>query len=155
MNGPKMYEYAKQLTIFFDAYLKIGQQYVKRCADAQKGFSAQIQECLPKEKSLKPPSPHELWQSWNAYWTDSVQRSILFWDTLRQRGNNWIDHEKAGKPPVLFFDYEIIMDGRSLERPVNYALLRIIPPRGSVINNSKRPFVIIDPRAGHGPGIGR
>jgi len=154
MNGPKMYEYAKQLTILFDAYLKIGQQYVKRCADAQKGFSAQIQECLPKEKSLKSPSPHELWQSWNAYWKDSVQRSILFWDTLRQRGNNWIDHEKAGKPPVLFFDYEIIMDGRSLERPVNYALLRIIPPRGSVINNSKRPFVIIDPRAGHGPGIG-
>ena len=32
---------------------------------------------------------------------DSAQRSVLFWDTLRQRGNNWIAHEEAGKPPLL------------------------------------------------------
>lgn len=154
MKDPKSDECAKQLATLFEAHLKIGQQYMKRCADAQKGFSAQTRECLPKEKSLMPPSPHELWKSWNDYGKDSVQRSILFLDTLRQRGNNWIDHEKAGKPPVLVFDYEMIADGRNLERPVNYALLRILPLRGSVIDNSKRPFVIIDPRAGHGPGIG-
>ena len=46
------------------------------------------------------------------------------------------------------------MDGRSLERPVNYALLRIVPPKGVTVDAKRRPYVIIDPRGGHGPGIG-
>ena len=37
---------------------------------------------------------------------------------------------------------------------MNYALVRIVPPAGTVIDPKKRPFVIVDPRAGHGPGIG-
>src|SRR4029079_9799022 len=74
--------------------------------------------------------------------------------TLRQRGNNWIEHEKAGKPPLLDFEYEMIDDARAHERPVNYALVRIIPPAGMTTDPAQRPFVIIDPRAGHGPGIG-
>ena len=37
---------------------------------------------------------------------------------------------RAGKPPVLVFDYEMVLDGRRLERPVNYALVRILPPEG-------------------------
>ena len=32
--------------------------------------------------------------------------------------------------------------------------MRIVPPDGIEIDASKRPFVIVDPRAGHGPGIG-
>jgi pimeloyl-ACP methyl ester carboxylesterase len=73
---------------------------------------------------------------------------------LRQRGNNWLAHEKAGKPPLLDFDYETIADARSFARPVNYALVHITPEPGVTIDPDKRPFVIIDPRAGHGPGIG-
>src|SRR6266446_127289 len=89
------------------------------------------------------------------YWIDAWQRTILTWDVLRERGNQYIEHEKSGKPPVLAFDYEIVMDGRNLERPANYALARIKPPAGSPPTDpTKRPFVIIDPRAGHGPGIG-
>ncbi|HTZ40850.1 MAG TPA: DUF3141 domain-containing protein, partial [Syntrophales bacterium] len=57
-------------------------------------------------------------------------------------------------PPLLAFEWEMISDGRTFERPVNYALLRIIPPEGTHIDNRKRPFIVIDPRAGHGPGIG-
>jgi hypothetical protein len=60
----------------------------------------------------------------------------------------------AGKPPLLVFEYETIVDGRTLARPVNYALVRIVPPAGVKIDETKRPFIIIDPRAGHGPGIG-
>ena len=37
---------------------------------------------------------------------------------------------------------------------MNYALARIIPPEGIEIHPKKRPVVVIDPRAGHGPGIG-
>ena len=99
-------------------------------------------------------SPLDLWRDASTYWLDFTQRSVLFWDTLRQRGNNWLEHEKAGKPPLLDFDWEIIADARTFERPVNYALVRIIPPDGIKTDPDRRPFVIIDPRAGHGPGIG-
>jgi len=38
-----------------------------------------------------------------------------------------------------------------LAQPVNYALVRIIPPKGVEIDLARRPFVVVDPRAGHGP----
>ena len=55
---------------------------------------------------------------------------------------------------MLHFDYEMVMDGRLLERRVNYALVRIVPPPGVTVDAKRRPYVIIDPRGGHGPGIG-
>jgi pimeloyl-ACP methyl ester carboxylesterase len=94
-------------------------------------------------------------ECWTEYWTDTWQRSILFWDVLRERGNDYQAHESSGKPPVLAFDYQIILDGRKLERPANYALALIKPHADCIPTDStKRPFVVIDPRAGHGPGIG-
>ena len=89
------------------------------------------------------------------YWIDAWQRSILTLDVLRERGNQYLEHEKSGQPPVLAFDYEMVLDGRTLPKPANYALVRITPPAGSPTPDAaKRPFVVIDPRAGHGPGIG-
>jgi hypothetical protein len=96
------------------------------------------------------------WRSpadWWAYSLDASQRWVLFWDTLRRRGNDFIAHERAGMPPVLGFEHEMVLDGRGFERPVNYALLRILPPAGVEADPKRRPYVIIDPRAGHGPGI--
>ena len=58
------------------------------------------------------------------------------------------------RPNVLNFDAELILDGRSFERPVCYGLVRIVPPEGTVTDPAKRPFMVVDPRAGHGPGIG-
>ncbi len=88
------------------------------------------------------------------YWQDFWQRSILFTDILRVRGNHFIETAHKGARPVLVFDYEILMDGRSLERPVNHDLVRILPEKGTITDPEKRPIVVIDPRAGHGPGIG-
>jgi len=89
------------------------------------------------------------------YWVDTWQRSVLFWDVLRERGNGYLDHARGDGSPVLVFDYEIVADGRELDAPVNYALSRILAPPGCPAPDSgKRPFVVIDPRAGHGPGIG-
>lgn len=88
------------------------------------------------------------------YWRDFTERSILFMDVLRQRGNQYDEQVKRIVPHVLNFDPELIIDGRTLPRPVNYALVRIVPPAGMAIDPSKRPFIIFDPRAGHGPGIG-
>jgi pimeloyl-ACP methyl ester carboxylesterase len=88
------------------------------------------------------------------YWIDAWQRSILLLDVLRQRGNNSIEHNARKAPNVLSFEAELVLDGRSLPRPVNYGLVRIIPPRGTSTDQNKRPFIVFDPRAGHGPGIG-
>ncbi|SPF34125.1 conserved hypothetical protein [Syntrophobacter sp. SbD1] len=89
-----------------------------------------------------------------SYWIDSWQRSLLFWDVMRQRGNIFLEHEKEGQPPTLVFGYDIVVDGRTLEDPANYALLRIKPSAEHPTDPKKRPIVVIDPRAGHGPGIG-
>jgi hypothetical protein len=88
------------------------------------------------------------------YWVDAWQRSILLLDVLRQRGNNYLEHNARKAPHVLSFDVELVLDGRSLPRPVNYALVRIVPPKGTAVERNKRPFIVFDPRAGHGPGIG-
>jgi hypothetical protein len=95
-----------------------------------------------------------LWQSYWEYATDVSQRSILFWDVMRQRGNQYLEHEAKPVQHVLHYDFEKVMDGRDLARPVNYGLVRIRPPKGVEIDEDKRPFVVVDPRAGHGPGIG-
>jgi hypothetical protein len=88
------------------------------------------------------------------YIVDAAQRGILYWDVMRQRGNQYRAHLAETVPHVLEFAFELVMDGRGLERPVNYGLVRIIPPKGVTVDPTRRPFVIIDPRAGHGPGIG-
>jgi pimeloyl-ACP methyl ester carboxylesterase len=88
------------------------------------------------------------------YWVDAWQRSILLLDVLRQRGNNSIEHNARKAPNVLSFDAELVLDGRSLPRPVNYGLVRIVPPQATSTDRNKRPFIVFDPRAGHGPGIG-
>jgi hypothetical protein len=88
------------------------------------------------------------------YMIDAAQRSILFWDVMRQRGNAYHEHLDQTAPHVLDYDAELLVDGRKLERPVNYALVRIVPPQDIDIDPTRRPFVVVDPRAGHGPGIG-
>jgi pimeloyl-ACP methyl ester carboxylesterase len=87
------------------------------------------------------------------YASDFMQRSILFWDALRQRGNDYVARAQQGSTPVLKFQYETIADARKFAKPVNYALVKIVPPAGVQVGPQKRPYVIIDPRAGHGPGI--
>ncbi|WP_332670906.1 DUF3141 domain-containing protein [Aromatoleum sp.] len=88
------------------------------------------------------------------YWRDTFERSVLFFDVMRHRGNQYLEHIEKTKPSVLGFEAEVLVDGRKLPRPVNYELMRIVPPDGTVIDPLKRPFVVVDPRAGHGPGIG-
>lgn len=88
------------------------------------------------------------------YSIDVWQRSILFLDIMRQRGNNYYEHTAQRTPNVLTYDFRIVKSGFDLARPVNYGLVEILPPSGTEVDPKKRPFVIFDPRAGHGPGIG-
>jgi pimeloyl-ACP methyl ester carboxylesterase len=89
-----------------------------------------------------------------SYWVDAWQRAVLFLDVMQQRSKQYEEHAAKPAPHVLKFGAELVMDGRKLPRPVNYVLARIVPPKGVEIDDKKRPFVIFDPRAGHGPGIG-
>src|SRR5512135_3812438 len=93
-------------------------------------------------------------EAWSEYFMDSAQRSVLFWDALRKRGNTFLQNTERGVPPVLIFDYDILLDGRTLDRPCNYALMKIRAPRGVAVDPAKRPVVVVDPRAGQGPGVG-
>jgi hypothetical protein len=95
-----------------------------------------------------------LLSAWRAYAVDAWQRSVLFLDVLRRRGNALIEHAEASDPHVLSFDFDVVLEGRTLPRPVNYWLARIRDPKGREPDPAKRPFIIVDPRAGRGPGIG-
>jgi pimeloyl-ACP methyl ester carboxylesterase len=88
------------------------------------------------------------------YMIDAAQRGVLFCDVMRQRGNQYRERLAETVPHVLDYEVELVVDGRTLDRPVNYALARVIPPAGIEFDPKRRPFVVVDPRAGHGPGIG-
>jgi pimeloyl-ACP methyl ester carboxylesterase len=88
------------------------------------------------------------------YATDFWQRSVLFLDILRQSGNKQLEMTSRPINAVLIYDHEFILLGPNLPRPVNYALVRVVPPPGTVIDPTRRPVVVIDPRAGQGPGVG-
>jgi len=129
---------------------------------------------MPETDSIEDVETTMDWQSAAVeYSRDFFQRSVLFADIIRRRGNQYLDHLRQGQPPVLAFDYEILLDGCKMDPPTNYYLARIrdrrsrwstdcagfeekrrkaFPESGS--GDPKRPLIIIDPRAGHGPGIG-
>src|SRR5271166_3063774 len=88
------------------------------------------------------------------YWTVAWQRSVLTLEALNERGNIHLAQAVKEVPNVLNFANELVLDGRKLPRPVNYGLVRITPPDGAPVDPLKPPIVVVDPRAGHGPGIG-
>ncbi|MDR1994087.1 DUF3141 domain-containing protein [Azonexus sp.] len=113
----------------------------------------------PKAPSSTAPAvadsnPAQAWGPLAEYLVDITQRSILFMDVLRQRSDQYYVQKAKKAPNVLSFAAEPVLDGRTLPRPVNYGIAHIKPPAGVVIDERKRPFVVVDPRAGQGPGIG-
>jgi Protein of unknown function (DUF3141) len=64
------------------------------------------------------------------YLVDTGQRSVLFLDVMRQRGLQYREHIAETAPHVLNYAVDLIIDGRTLQRPVNYALVRVTPPSG-------------------------
>ena len=87
------------------------------------------------------------------YLLDAWQRSILFLDVLRQRGNIYREQQedRSQRPRVR--------SRAGAGRPEAAAPGQLWPgphhaPEGVKTDPAKRPFVVVDPRAGHGPGIG-
>ncbi|MBL8348475.1 MAG: DUF3141 domain-containing protein [Rubrivivax sp.] len=95
--------------------------------------------------------------SWARYAADATWRWIETLDTLRQRADDMQEHAAAGMPPLLHFEGEQIADARTFDPPCNYRLLRITScPHGMErhVRGGAVPVLVVDPRAGHGPGIG-
>jgi hypothetical protein len=110
---------------------------------------------MPTHKpAISGDAPPSFFASAFEYLVDSGQRSVLFLDVMRKRGVQYREHLAETAPHVLNYSVELIIDGRVLRRPVNYGLVRVVPPHGVEIDLKRRPFVVVDPRAGHGPGIG-
>jgi len=105
--------------------VKVARIYQKRVQKAQEQFQQRVQQ-IAHDTGTNVPTVDPL--GGYRYAVDAVQRSLLFWETLWQRGTNFVEHNAQGLKPVLHFDYEFVVDGRQLERPVNYALLSITPP---------------------------
>ena len=139
----------------YAAYLRDMMQLVSRYAATTQKSAAETQHRQSESAravgaALARQRPGDL----PAYLVDAAQRWIIFLDTLRQRGNNFLAHHQEGCPPVLAYEYDVVVDGATLEQPVNYSLVSIRPPKGTQVRQNARPYVIIDPRAGHGSGIG-
>jgi pimeloyl-ACP methyl ester carboxylesterase len=152
-----MTDVGKQLERTHTLATRVAQVFQHRAQLAQTRYGERVQKALAEQIAgamHQPTSPWEWWTDWYRYSVDFAQRSVLYWDTLRQRGNQFTEREQAGLPPVLHFEYEMVLDARRFDRSVNYALVRIVPPEGVTVDPKRRPYIIIDPRAGHGPGIG-
>src|SRR5688500_6937445 len=98
-----------------DVATKVALLFQKRMKIAHENYGARIERAYKKhgtlgekqrgdQPSIDAVKPADMWRGWFGYGMDAVQRSILFWDTLRQRGNNFIDHTRKGLPPVLNFE---------------------------------------------------
>jgi pimeloyl-ACP methyl ester carboxylesterase len=147
----------QQMNLSTELNRKVGKLLKKRIDGARERYQTRLQAAAAAKTADLAKSPAQLATlglGWPDYMTDVAQRSILFWDTMRLRGNQFTERQEAGLPPVLHFKYEMVLDARSFDRPVNYALVSIVPPEGVTVDPQRRPYIIIDPRAGHGPGIG-
>jgi hypothetical protein len=92
------------------------------------------------------------------YWLDALWRATETAQALRQRAIDMNEHEASGMPPLLHFESEPVADGHELDPPCNYRLLRVTRCGTDALERYVRkdaaPVMVVDPRAGHGPGIG-
>jgi len=111
-----------------------------------KAFNEHLAELVTKRCGLG------LVEQYHTYVAVSVQRSVLFWDTLRQTVTKYLEHERAGKPPVLHFDYEVVLDAASSSVRSLCAAAHCAPKGVTV--DPKRLAYMCCPRAGMVPASG-
>ena len=125
----------------------------KKASKSARRAQSRPESAKPIQASSRPSLPDAA-----AYGVDLMQRQTLFFDALRQRANTMLAHERDGMPPVLKFKYELVADAATFEPACNYQLLKILEIGDICLDDcldpDKPPVIIIDPRAGHGPGIG-
>jgi pimeloyl-ACP methyl ester carboxylesterase len=142
------HEHVQHLTDLADINTTRAQRIAETTVEAWQKNQQRVSEIA--SAMMKP----DLAKAYGDYLVDFFQRSVLYLDAMQQRSEDFLAHEEGRTDNVLLFDYEVIVDGATLDRPVNYSLVRIKPPEGTLVREDGRPYIIIDPRAGHGSGIG-
>src|SRR5215813_1174089 len=82
---------------------KISKLLQRRVGIAQSHFEQRVRDAYEttiKDLQSRPTTPWQIWADGARYAVDFAQRSVLFWDTLRQRGNDFVERTHAGLPPV-------------------------------------------------------
>jgi hypothetical protein len=101
---------------------KVALLFQKRAKIAHERFTEQLKSACDDnavgQLLTNPAGAAKVWTDWYEYAVDAAQRSVLFWDTIRERGNAFVEHASAGLPPLLHFDYEMVStsirrDGRT------------------------------------------
>lgn len=87
---------------------------------------------------------------WYSFVTDFSQRSILFGNTMVQRGVQTLKSKDFSN--VVNLPYEIIMSGKELGRPTNYDLIKLQRPLDSSVTKL-RPVIGVSPRASRLSGV--
>lgn len=112
---------------------------------------------MAQEKIASASFPRSM-EAWSRYWADVAWRGVATMDTLRERAANMQQHAAAGMPPLLHFESKTVAEGRECTPPSNYRLLRITRCGTDAwekhVKRGATPVMVVDPRAGHGPGIG-
>ena len=134
-----------------DLYAIANNHFRTMLGTAQHAWSKNIEESRRIAASFPA---HKAGSDLVEYLIDAGRRFVLYLEVLNKRSKRFLDHEGGHTKTVLNWDHELVIDGRQLRRPVNYSLVRIIPPGSTVLKQHARPYIIIDPRAGHGSGIG-
>ena len=98
-----MTDLAKRMSRGQDLSLKVGRVLQTRINLANEKFSASAQSAA-KELTQLAGAGLTPWNFWS-YGVDAAQRAILFWDALRQRGNQFVERAQQGLTPVLRFAY--------------------------------------------------
>ncbi|HKN08109.1 MAG TPA: DUF3141 domain-containing protein, partial [Pseudomonadota bacterium] len=86
------------------------------------------QEQTSEPAPTAPPELSKLTTDLIDYWRDFAQRSVLFMDILRRSSNQYEEMRAHTINSVLIYEFEYVLRGGALPRPVNYALVRVIPP---------------------------
>src|SRR5215469_16441005 len=80
-----------------ETYAKFAEVYMRRWTEAVQTYGDALAKAAAAYGDAQSPrSPLETWHDVTTYAADFGQRSLLFWDTMRQRGNNWLAHENVG-----------------------------------------------------------
>ena len=86
---------SQRLASAYDISTKVASLLQRRLKTAADRYAKRLGEVRSKNAApLAQASPWDAWQQWSAYVVDGFQRSILFWDTLRPRGNQ-LDRARA------------------------------------------------------------
>jgi hypothetical protein len=80
-----------QLSRSVDISERITRVLQHRLQTASERFRDRVQKAA---QDIQPAAA--AWWAWPQYLIDSAQRALIFWDTLRQRGNNYLEHVQQG-----------------------------------------------------------